>query len=540
MNRIGLGTIFAAAISVGAASAYGQNAPAPQPLAIGQSISGELSTSDAQRRSGKFEDVYRIEGRRGQRVQLDLGSEAFDSYLVVTGPEGFNLANDDQDDAETTNSRLVLQFPADGAYRVSVTSFRPGETGAYRLQASAPAANAAVTMPIAAQPIAIGAAINGRLAQGDGRRSDGSFEDRYRFHAVRGQRVTISLSSDKMDTVLHLSRPDGTEDVSDDIHLPNGQTSTDSRLDTVLAEDGDYVITATSYRAGDSGDYRLTLAPSPGHPRQIGVPGGARVIALLVGVSDYGDRISNLPNTDDDARQLYNSLRSSGLLHPASILLTNEQATSKNVRDAFVRAAAAAGPSDTFLFFFSGHGDQVDVPVSAAELDGRAETIELRDAAMRDSELAPLFASVRGRLSIVALDSCYSGGFRNLINRPNVLGLFSSEEDLTSLVATQFKAGGFLAYFLREGLTGAADDDGDHIVTAGELSTYIRRRFRREGDIPATTREDENNYQNILVERGGLQIEDVVVRLAGGAQFAAAPPPPRPAVQRQPEPAKRR
>jgi hypothetical protein len=343
-----------------------------------------------------------------------------------------------------------------------------------------------------------------------------------------------------MDMVLRLARPDGTEDVSDDTRLPNGQTSTNSRLDTVLAEDGDYVITATSYHANETGDYRLTLAPSPGHPRQIGVPGGARVIALLVGVSDYGGRTSDLPNTDDDARQLYNSLRSAGLLHPASVLLTNADATTKNVRDAFARAAAAAGPNDTFLFFFSGHGDQVDVPVSAAELDGRAETIELRDAAMRDSELAPLFASVHGRLSIVALDSCFSGGFRNLISRPNVMGLFSSEEDLTSLVASQFKAGGFLAYFLREGLTGAADDDGDHIVTAGELSTYVRRRFRREGDIPATTREDENNYQNILVERGGVQIEDVIVRLAGGSQLAAAPPPrPRPAAL-QAEPAKRR
>lgn len=538
MRLQGFGVIFAAAAAIAAASASGQVAPAPQPIAIGQSVSGELSTNDAQRRSGKYEDVYMIDGRRGQRVQLDLSSEAFDSYLVVTGPEGFNLANDDQDGADTLNSRIVLQFPADGRYRISATSFRSGESGAYRLQASAPAANAAVTAPVAAQPIQIGAAINGRLAQGDGRRSDGSFEDRYRFHASRGQRVTISLASDKMDVVLRLARPDGTEDVSDDTRLPNGDTSTDSRLDTVLSEDGDYVITATSYRASESGDYRLTLAPSPGHPRQIGVPGGARVIALLVGVSEYGGRINDLPNTDDDARQLYNSLRTAGLLHPASVLLTNEEATSKNVRDAFARAAAAAGPNDTFLFFFSGHGDQVDVPVSAAELDGRSETIELRDEAMSDAQLAPLFASVHGRLSIVALDSCFSGGFRNLINRPNVLGLFSSEEDLTSLVASQFKAGGFLAYFLREGLTGAADDDGDHIVTAGEISTYVRRRFRREGDIPATTREDENNYQNILVERGGLQIEDVVVRLAG-AQLAAAPQPRR-AVQMQPEPVKRR
>src|ERR1700712_188004 len=309
MKRSGMGMILAAAGLMAAPSAYGQVAPAARPIAIGQTASGELSISDAQRRSGKFEDVYTIEGHRGQRVQLDLASDAFDSYLFVTGPEGFNLANDDQDGADTLNSRIVLQFPSDGAYRISVTSYRSGETGAYRLSAAAPAANVAVTMPVAAQPIAIGAAIDGRLAQGDGRRADGSFEDRYRFHAQRGQRVTISLSADKMDTVLRLARPDGTEDVSDDTHLPNGETSTNSHLDTVLAEDGDYVITAPSYRASESGNYRLTLAPSPGHPRQIGVPGGARVIALLVGVSEYGGRTSDLPNTDDDARQLYNSLR---------------------------------------------------------------------------------------------------------------------------------------------------------------------------------------------------------------------------------------
>src|SRR4051812_2328854 len=294
MRSVSKGIIVAAAAFMATASAYGQGESAPQHIAVGQTVSGELSSNDAQRRSGKFEDVYLIDGHRGQRVQLDLSSDAFDSYLVVTGPGGFNLANDDREGgADTLNSRIVLQFPSDGVYRVSAPSYRSGETGAYRLQASAPAANVAVTMPVAAQPIAIGAAINGRLAQGDGRRADGSFEDRYRFHAVRGQRVTISLSADKMDTVLRLARPDGTEDVSDDTHLPNGETSTNSRLDTVLAEDGDYVITATSYRASESGNYRLTLAPSPGHPRQIGVAGGARVIALLVGVSEYGGRIND-------------------------------------------------------------------------------------------------------------------------------------------------------------------------------------------------------------------------------------------------------
>ncbi|MEA3047649.1 MAG: hypothetical protein QOJ53_1981 [Sphingomonadales bacterium] len=541
MKQFRFGLVLAAAAFLAAPSANGQEAatvPATPAIAAGQSVAGELTPNDMQRRSGKYEDSYTIEGRRGQRVELRLASDAFDPYLVVTGPEGFTLANDDEGGGgESVNSRLVLQFPSDGTYRVAVTSFRSGESGAYRLQASVPAADAAVTVPLAADPIAIGATVNGRLGGSDGRQASGAFADRFRFHARRGQRVAIALGSDKLDTVLRLARPDGSEDESDDTNV-NGETSTDSRLDTVLADDGDYVITVTSFRAGETGDYRLSLAPSPGHPRQIGVPGGARVIALLVGVSNYGGRTSDLSNTDDDAQQLYNSLRAAGLLHPASIVLTNAQATSKNVADAFARAAAAAGPNDTFLFFFSGHGDQVDVRASAAELDGRAETIELYDAAMTDAQLAPLFASVRGRLSIVAIDACYAGGFRNLISRPNVMGLFSSEEDLTSLVASRFKAGGFLAYFLRAGMTGEADGDGDRIVTAGELSTYVRRRFRREGDIPATTREEESNFQNLLIERGGLQVEDVVVRLGGGPQVAAAAaPPPRRAAE---PPVKRR
>ena len=371
--------------------------------------------------------------------------------------------------------------------------------------------------PPPAAPIRLGQTVNGALSRGDGQLASGEYQDQYRFSARRGERVRIEMTGvNDMDTYLILRRPDGSQDANDDSEF-DGEQSLNSRIDTVLSEDGDYVIIATTYRPNTTGSYRLTLQQSPGLPRQARVPGGAHVIALLVGVSDYGGRTSPLPNTDTDARELYNSLRSAGLLHPASQLLVNEEATTKNVANAFSRAAAQAGPNDMFLFFFSGHGNQVDVPVSAAELDGRAETIELYDEAMTDAQLRPMFSRVRGRMSMVVLDSCFSGGFRSLIDRPNVMGLFSSEEDLTSLVADRFKAGGFLSYFLRAGLNGEADDDGDRIVTAGELSTYVRRRFRREGDIPAQTREDEHNYQNILVERGGVHIDDVVVRLASAA-----------------------
>ena len=518
MIRARFGLALAGLLLTAGPSALAQNAGVR--LAPGQSISGELTPNDAQRQSGKYEDVFIVEGRRGERIDLRLSSEQFDPFLVVTGPEGFALSNDDENGG-SLDSRLVLELPADGAYRVAVTSFRSGESGAYRLQASQPPQGAALSVAERAQPIAIGANVSGRLEPSDGRQGAQGYSDRYRFAARRGQRIRAALTADKMDTVLRLRRPDGTEDLSDDTEV-NGQTSTNSLIDTVLAEDGEYVLTVTSYQAGETGDYRLSLAQSPGLPRQVRVPGGQRVVALLVGVSDYGGRTNNLPNTDQDARQLFDSLRSAGLLHPASAVLTNQEATTKNVAAAFARAAQQAGPNDLFLFFFSGHGDQIDVAQSAQELDGRSETIELFDAAMTDAQLAPLFAAVRSRMALAVIDACYSAGFRNLVNRPNVMGLFSSEEDLTSLVADRFKAGGFLAYFLRSGLSGEADGDGDRIVTAGELSTYVRRRFRREGDIPATTREDDRNFQNLVIERGGIHVDDVVVRLGGGPQMAAA------------------
>jgi hypothetical protein len=94
------------------------------------------------------------------------------------------------------------------------------------------------------------------------------------------------------------------------------------------------------------------------------------------------------------------------------------------------------------------------------------------------------------------------------------MGLFSSEEDLTSAVADKFEAGGYLAHFLRTGLAGDADGDGDQMVTAGELATYLRRQFTTQVEnVEAQTAEGQRNYQNLVIDRGGVQIDDVILRL---------------------------
>lgn len=502
-------TAIGLAMAAPASAQTNRERPVPV-LSPGQSVGGELTPLDNQRRSGKYEDVYTIQGRRGQRVEITLTSDDFDPYLLVNGPGGYSMSNDDGEGLNL-GSRLTLELPADGAYRVSATSFASGSMGAYTIQARAASANAQIDEAPTSSPIQIGASVQGDLDRRDQAVGD-KFQELYRLTAQRGERVRINLSSSDFDTVVTLRMPDGTM-LSNDDH--GEETGTNSRLETVLAEGGDYLIGVTSFGEGETGRYRLSLERQAGDPRHANLRGGARVLAVAVGVSDY-ERMSDLDNTDADATELLGSLRQAGILHPASVVLTNAEATKDRVTAALRRAAQQAGPDDVVMFFYSGHGDQVDVTRSRQELDGRAETIELYDEAMRDTELEQLLNGINARMIIAAIDACFSGGFRNVVNRPNVLGLFSSEEDLTSLVASRLEAGGYLSYYLRTALSGEADNDGDRVITSGELTTFLRRRFRLEGDIPAATREDEANYQYLVVERGGIHIDDGVVRLGGG------------------------
>ena len=195
--------------------------------------------------------------------------------------------------------------------------------------------------------------------------------------------------------------------------------------------------------------------------------------------------------------------------------LIDGQATRAGLRSAFQRVAAAAGPDDLFLFFFSGHGNQVRGTVSATEPDGRDETIEMVDGAITDDELSQMFQQVRARTALLVLDSCFSGGFaRDVVSRPGVMGLFSSEEDLTSSVAQKFEAGGFLSHFIQTGLSGGADENRDRVITAGELSAFVRRQFAREVQDEAFTQEGQRNYQFPVVDRGAVQVDAPVLSLA--------------------------
>jgi cytochrome P450 len=116
-------------------------------------------------------------------------------------------------------------------------------------------------------------------------------------------------------------------------------------------------------------------------------------------------------------------------------------------------------------------------------------------------------------VSLLALDACFSGGFaRDVVSRPGVMGLFSSEEDLTSAVADKFEAGGYLSHFLRAGLAGEGDGD-----TLSEVELLQNCIFILNAGHETTT----NLIGNALVllchwpgERARLLSEPALVRTA--------------------------
>jgi len=385
------------------------------------------------------------------------------------------------------------------------------------------------------------APIQGTLAQGDRTLGSGEFTDTYPMIFQAGQRVSLRVNSTAFDTYLIVRAPSGRQFDNDDLQPGN----LNSGLDVTLTETGQYSVVVTSYRPGETGAYTLAVTtgaggaplPTPGAPPMPGTPGvtppmpgapsgapapggvrpqpgGGRVYGIYVGITAYPS--GRLPLCAEDAIKLAQDMRRAGLQTEAEqILLTDANASAERVRQAFADMSRRVGPNDVFIFFYSGHGSQSGEQSGSTELDRREESINTYRGDITDDEMARLFGQIRARVSIIALDSCFSGGFaRDVISAPGRMGFFSSEEDLTSSVAGRFQAGGYLSHFLRLGLRGEADSSPrDSLLTAGELSHYLFTMFGRHmQEVRAETTDSSQGYQHLVIDRGSVRVSTPIVR----------------------------
>jgi hypothetical protein len=341
-----------------------------------------------------------------------------------------------------------------------------------------------------------GETVDGHLERGDDRLEEDQYCDTYLIDADVGTVVRITQTSEDVDSYLIVLRPDGTQLENDDYAVGE---SLDSRLTVFIKERGDYQILCASYSV-ETGRYEVRVEEIP-RPEYYG---------LFVGIEKYGDEWEDAELCDEDAENMYDAFVDSGLMErDHGIVLTNGGAERRDVENAFNELKREVGRDDVFIFFFSGHGNQVEASRGSRtiELDGLDETIALRDGDLIDDDLADLLEEIDSGLTVVVLDACNSGGIaRDIVRGPGIVCFASSEEDVLSDFAPELDAGGYLSVFFREAILGGGDVDGDGMILIGELARYLLRRYYQDGPSPEAA---IYGYQELVHERG-LVAQDTV------------------------------
>jgi hypothetical protein len=221
----------------------------------------------------------------------------------------------------------------------------------------------------------------------------------------------------------------------------------------------------------------------------------ARKWAVIVGVGNYrNDQISDLGHAARDAQALHDFLRSpaAGPFEPDHIvLLKDELATTRAIREALFVFLQRAAPEDLVVIYFAGHGAPDPMrPDNLYLLPHDANPGALASTALPlwDVKTA-LRRRIRAERVIVLADACHHAGsghpihgaFADLFTPSRRLLLTAANDQEASQEDTRWGSGqGVFTYNLIQGLEGAADADRNGIVTFVELADYVSGKVRLE------------------------------------------------------------
>jgi len=190
--------------------------------------------------------------------------------------------------------------------------------------------------------------------------------------------------------------------------------------------------------------------------------------AVLVGVSDYKYPIGDLDYCDDDVRDLSNILSPVwGSSHVRTLI--DSQATKANILDAIDWLADNAGPEDTVLFSFSGHGSDF--------LDGYFcphDSLTYSYANdISSPELAGAFLPVDAGKVVIILDICHAGEFQDNMGTSGRVILMACRSNETSQ-ESGYLGNGVYTYYLLQAMDNFEDADAnnDYELSAEEIAEY--------------------------------------------------------------------
>ncbi len=128
-------TVVTFALSVVSSSAQAQEKIySPISLPSNQEISDTLSNRDIPTGLGGFARDYTIQLEAGDQVAIDLLSDEFDTLIILMGPDGNTIGENDDGPDGTTNSLLFSRITQAGLHTVRVQSYAGQGTGTFRLK----------------------------------------------------------------------------------------------------------------------------------------------------------------------------------------------------------------------------------------------------------------------------------------------------------------------------------------------------------------------------------------------------------------------
>ena len=232
--------------------------------------------------------------------------------------------------------------------------------------------------------------------------------------------------------------------------------------------------------------------------------------AVIVGVSKYQYPNLTLRYADRDAEELYKLLltpNGGGFQSDHICKLTNEQATTGNVTRALRSFLKKPAREDLVLIYFACHGSpDPDRPGNVYLLTYDTDPTDIAGTAL---PMETIDQALKGNLHsekvIILADTCHSaaigggiGGRRSVVDDSKLMNRFlqdisrskggvalltSAEANEVSFEDAKWGGGhGVFTHYLLEGMRGAADRDGNGLVTIGELFEYVRDNVQKATD----------------------------------------------------------
>ncbi|GLK49970.1 hypothetical protein GCM10017620_29440 [Brevundimonas intermedia] len=258
-------------------------APPAKPIAIGDSVDGNLDDETGTNDEGQRAEFYRFSVEAGQRVAIELSSKDFDTYLTLRKASDNSVVAEDDDGAGSgTDSRIAQTLEEAGDYVVEARAFSGDGEGRFKLTLEE------VAPPPAPSALTFGQTVEGEITPDAPQDDDGKHYAAYVFSGTEGQRVQAVLRSGDFDAVLAIGSAEDefTALATDDDGLGEG---TDSRLNLTLPSTGDYLVRASPLTADEKGLYSLELIDRGPEPK----PGSVLVGATARGTLSVADALTD-------------------------------------------------------------------------------------------------------------------------------------------------------------------------------------------------------------------------------------------------------